>query len=389
MMRTFEAQRFTSGNLLLTNKVIISDHDIKIVWPDILKDQEVSIPILRGSAPRKEQNENGLFSIIVKDSLDLEYVCEGFSEKQVDEMIVLIREKHDHLEEQSAKALDAVLKELDELVGLEDLKLMIRNHLKLSKYYKESGENSMLNMHMVFKGNPGTGKTTVARIIGKIYFHAGILSSDNFIECSRPDLVGEFIGLTAQKTLKLLQDALDGILFIDEAYTLSSSGATNDFGKEAIETILKFMEDNRSRISIIVAGYPGLMERFLSVNPGLQSRFNQVVDFPDMHMEELLEMGLRFFKKEKISISSKMKDYLSEQLTLVCESRGPGFGNGRLIRNLCEQIVRNYDLRKAEELEKKGRLSASKSLLLQDVQPVFTQFLQSNEPKKGSQKLGY
>jgi stage V sporulation protein K len=389
-MKTFEAQRFTSGNLLLINKVEISPDVITIKWPDIIKDKVALIFIQDNTTPRKVLNENRLFSIIINDEYGLEQICAGFLEEQVDEMISLISEHRETLKEKRASALQDALKELDQLTGLDDLKKYVREYIKLARYYKESGENSMLNMHMVFKGNPGTGKTTVARLIGRIFHYAGILHSDNFIECSRPDLVGEFIGHTGPKTHKLLESALNGILFIDEAYSLSTPGiSSNDFGKEAIDTILKYMEDNRDKICVIVAGYPELMELFLEANPGLRSRFNKVVEFPDFNHEELLNIALNFFDREGVLLNKSIIDRLSRAFVSILEYKTSNFGNGRVIRNICENIMRNYDLRKAEELEKYGQLTSGNSLKSMDVNNVLSEMVKNSGLPDVRKPIGY
>jgi len=193
-------------------------------------------------------------------------------------------------------ALKEIEEELSSLVGMDEMKKMIKEiyaWIYVNKKREEHGlKAGKQALHMMFKGNPGTGKTTVARLIGKLFQKMNVLSKGHLIEAERADLVGEYIGHTAQKTRDLVKKALGGILFIDEAYSLGRGGE-KDFGKEAIDTLVKHMEDKQHEFILILAGYSREMDFFLSLNPGLHSRFPLVVDFPDYSTDQLMEIGKR------------------------------------------------------------------------------------------------
>ena len=195
---------------------------------------------------------------------------------------------------------------------------------------------------MVFSGNPGTGKTTVARLLGQVYHDMGILSANNVIEVSRHDLVGEFVGHTAPKTQKVFEKALGGILFIDEAYSLFKEG--NDFGAEAVETLLKLMEDNRERIIVIFAGYPKEMEILLSSNPGLRSRFSKTLNFDDYNKEELFQIFTNMIS-EYHNILTEGAKFKIEHLIDTYFDAGAFNSNARAIRNIFEEAIKRQSLR--------------------------------------------
>ena len=201
---------------------------------------------------------------------------------------------------------------------------------------------------MVFSGNPGTGKTTVARIVAKIYGCLGLLSTGHLVEVDRSGLVGNFVGHTATKTRKVIEQAKGGILFIDEAYALAKDSA-NDYGQEAIEVILKAMEDHRDELVVIVAGYTDRMEGFLASNPGLRSRFPRMVTFPDYPAEELEEIFRREARRTQYRIADEAGAALKGELERLWQQRGPNFANARDVRResgekqACFRIKYGYD----------------------------------------------
>jgi SpoVK/Ycf46/Vps4 family AAA+-type ATPase len=252
-----------------------------------------------------------------------------------------------------AKSLDELLAEVNKLVGLNNIKTDIDNLMKfirIEKMRKERGLSSNpISLHSVFQGPPGTGKTTVARLLGKIYQSMGLLKSGHVVEVDRSGLVAEYIGQTALKTNKIIDSALDGILFIDEAYALIPEGGKgNDFGQEAVDTILKRMEDSRDRLIVIVAGYPSEMNRFILSNPGLQHRFNRYFTFNDYQPEELLEIFRRIAESANFKIAPDAMEKVSKYLNYVYQSRTDTFGNARLVRNLFEEVVQLQSARLAE-----------------------------------------
>ena len=246
---------------------------------------------------------------------------------------------------QSKKTIsrEPTLHKLDNLIGLEQLKTEIHNLVNFLKIQQQRQQHGLpqvpLTLHLVFCGSPGTGKTTVARLIGKIYHELGILKKGHCIETDRSGMVAQYIGHTATKTDKLIESALDGVLFIDEAYTLKPENADKDFGQEAIDTLLKRMEDYRDRLVVIVAGYPDEMSRFIKSNPGLQSRFTRYLTFEDYQPEELLAIFEKICQSHNYQINSNAKKTLLNEFTDLYNSRDKNFGNGRLVRNIFEQTV--------------------------------------------------
>lgn len=245
-------------------------------------------------------------------------------------------------EEQSKPSLDELMENLESLVGLETVKKDVKsliNLIKVRKLREENGlPNAAMSLHMVFLGNPGTGKTTVARLLSGIYAAIGVLSKGQLVEVDRSGLVAGYVGQTALKTQEVISSALGGVLFIDEAYSLSSGGE-NDFGREAIETILKAMEDHRDDLIVIVAGYNEPMEGFINSNPGLQSRFNKYMYFPDYNGEELLTMFKNNCKKGGYTLSEEAETFAVEYFNEMYENRDENFGNGRDVRNRFEDMI--------------------------------------------------
>ena len=237
----------------------------------------------------------------------------------------------------------APMDELNALIGLEDLKHDVQELISLVRMQKMREEKGMravpVTLHLVFTGNPGTGKTTVARILGKLYKEIGVLSKGQLVECDRSGLVAGYIGHTAIQTQKKIDEAMGGILFIDEAYTLAKEG--NDFGQEAIDTLLKAMEDHRQDFVVIVAGYPDLMNKFINSNPGLKSRFNKYMNFPDYSAEELKKIFESNCKKYDYKLDPEAEQLVSDQITRMVEEKDDNFANAREIRNLFETIITN------------------------------------------------
>ena len=237
---------------------------------------------------------------------------------------------------------DELMARLEELVGLESVKKDVKNLVNLMKVRKLRQENGLpvppMSLHMVFMGNPGTGKTTVARLIAGLYAAIGVLSKGQLVEVDRSGLVAGYVGQTALKTQEAVKSALGGVLFIDEAYSLSSGGE-NDFGREAIETILKAMEDHRDDLIVIVAGYDKPMERFLSSNPGLESRFNKYFHFPDYKGEELLAIFKAQCGKNGYLLTAQAEQAAGEMFNALYENRDENFGNGRDVRNCFEDMI--------------------------------------------------
>ena len=244
---------------------------------------------------------------------------------------------------EDSKTLEELIAELNALTGLQSVKDEINgliNLVKISQKRKERGlKEASISKHMVFTGNPGTGKTTVARLLSTIYHKLGVLSKGQLIETDRADLVAGYVGQTAIKTEEVIEKALGGILFIDEAYTLSENKSEGDFGQEAIDTLLKAMEDNRDNLVVIVAGYPELMKGFLSSNPGLKSRFNKFIEFQDYKLEELMTIFESMASKQDYKLSDEAKTKLSEKIDNILKEKSSSFANARTMRNILEFAV--------------------------------------------------
>jgi|GEM_PF-686740 AAA+ superfamily predicted ATPase len=244
--------------------------------------------------------------------------------------------------------------ELKSLVGLSGVKREIvtfRNFLKVQAVRRSKGLSvPPTSYHLVFSGNPGTGKTTIARIIARIFKELGILSKGHLVEASRADLVAGYMGQTAIKTNKVIDSALDGVLFIDEAYTLSRS-TENDFGQEAIDTLLKRMEDDRDRLVVIIAGYTDEIKTFVNSNPGLASRFNRYIDFPDYTESELAEIFRHMVATYDYTLSGSAEAALKQCIAQAVNKKDARFGNGRFVRNLFEKAIERQANRLASEAD--------------------------------------
>jgi len=247
------------------------------------------------------------------------------------------------VEEDPPRPLEDLLKELDALVGLQRVKEDVRqliNFLKVQKMREEKGMPALpISRHLVFYGNPGTGKTTIARLLAQIYRSLQILSRGHLVESDRGDLVAGYVGQTALKVKEVVSQALGGVLFIDEAYALNAEGRGNDFGQEAVETLLKLMEDHRHDFVVIVAGYTEKMEDFISSNPGLRSRFNKFLFFEDYTPEQLVEIFKGFCGKASFKLTPAAEQRLLDLFKLLSLTRDESFGNARTARNLFEMTI--------------------------------------------------
>lgn len=288
--------------------------------------------------------------------------------------------------------LREVIEEIHNLIGLKNIKEDINslmNYLKIEKMRLEKGlSNNPLSLHTVFYGPPGTGKTTVARLLGKLFKALGILKKGHVVEVDRTELVGQHIGETALKTDAVIDSALDGILFIDEAYSLKPPDSGSDFGQEAIDTIMKRMENDRGRLIVIVAGYPDEMERFIESNPGLKSRFNRYFSFKDYRAGEMLELFDKVFCEPKgYLITEDVEDKLYRYFDYAYKTRDRAFGNGRFVRNLFEEVIKIQSTRLVEIDPSEITRETLTTILLQDIEKALEDKFKEQEEQTLEQIL--
>jgi SpoVK/Ycf46/Vps4 family AAA+-type ATPase len=264
--------------------------------------------------------------------------------------------------------LQDALHQLKDLVGLEEIKKEVDEMTKLVRYYREIGKDikKSFSLHTVFMGNPGTGKTTIARLLVQIYKALGILERGHLVECDRKSLVAGFVGQTAIKTSEMIDKAMGGGLFIDEAYSLTQGGQ-NDFGREAIETLLKRMEDQRGEFMVIVAGYPVEMTQFLEANPGLMSRFDRRFNFPDYSLDELILISDMMFQEEGLLLEAEARKHLHRYISDMVNNKHKYFGNARTIRKIVKEAIRRQNLRMADIPAAQRSDELVKTILLPDV----------------------
>ena len=271
-------------------------------------------------------------------------------EQQTKEALTTITVADIPYEQKKNVSVDQIFAQLDELIGMNDVKKAVRElcqTIQMNQEREKQGiAGKMPSIHIVFTGNPGTGKTTVARILGKLFNAIGLLPNDKLVETDRSGLVGQYVGQTAPLVNSVIDKAMGGVLFIDEAYTLAEGGG-NDFGKEAIDALLKRMEDDRGKFVVIAAGYKNEMNGFIEANPGLKSRFTHFIHLEDYNTSELYQLFTLYAKKASYRISDDARILIQNGIQNIWENRGKDFANGRTIRNYFDSITRKMDSRLA------------------------------------------
>lgn len=335
----------------------------KLILPEILKQGAVDKSIINRYLTLMYELSSTLAKvdgkISVEESTFMSKVLQDISELTEDTNSPVPKlnnrqEKKDIEQSQAKPKAMKAERELNKLIGLESVKeevARLTNFVKVQQMRKEKGmATSPISYHCVFTGNPGTGKTTVARILAEIYRDLGLLSKGHLIETDRSGLVAEYVGQTAVKTNKIIDSAIGGVLFIDEAYSLVQGG-NNDFGMEAISTLLKRMEDDRDKLVVVLAGYGNEMKTFIDSNPGLQSRFNRYIHFPDYSAKDLMDIAKLDIKKLDYKLDKEANTLLSNLFLDAVAHKDKNFGNGRFARNIVEKILENQATRLSSQTD--------------------------------------
>ena len=299
---------------------------------------------------------------------------EGSEEEQTEVKTLPTVEKKDTAHVVVSQPLETdPYEELNSLIGLDDVKKEVEalsNYVKVQKARKEKGlKTRHLSYHLVFTGNPDTGKTTVARIVARIYKDLGILKKGHLVETDRAGLVAGYVGQTAIKTNQLVDSALNGVLFVDEAYSLVPNNRSEDYGQEAIATLLKRMEDDRDSLVVIIAGYTDEMKKFIDSNPGLKSRFTRYIHFPDYSADELMSIFELYMKKDEYQLTTEAKGYVLEAFRKIIAQNDRNFGNARYARNKFERAIQ-IQANRLSKIRKPTKDELS-TLTLEDVQKAF------------------
>ena len=347
---------FTSAILEIGKYYSLNNHDKKDINKDAFKEYLSKLNEYQSksiSPDSKKENKGG--------AVTLEQSKQAEKEDKVDD------NNTDTVKEES---LEELMEQLNSLIGLDSVKKEIKTQMNLIEYNNECQNLGLktknLSKHMVFLGNPGTGKTTVARLVAKLYKQLGVLEKGQLVEIDRGGLVAGYVGQTAIKTKEKIGEAMGGVLFIDEAYTLAKAG--NDFGQEAIDTLLKELEDNRDNFAVIVAGYPEPMETFINSNPGLTSRFKKKIVFDDYNDKELYEIFISLCKSSQRNLSEEADSALKKYLEHLCNNKPDNFANAREMRNLFETAYENVANRVLSLPKEQRTEKVLKEIKLEDLQ---------------------
>lgn len=297
---------------------------------------ELGILVKKSALPKIKERQEKIIELLYK----------YLGSKDIDEL-------YQNLKEVSNIPLEDLLKELYEFVGLDNVKQQVRNLIGFNKIQKLRVDNGLKKsdktLHMAFLGNPGTGKTSIARIIGKMYKSIGLLSKGHFIEASRTDLIAEYQGQTAIKVKRLTNRAKGGVLFIDEAYSITENDHSDSYGRECLTELTKALEDYRDNLVVIVAGYTDLMEKFFNSNPGLKSRFNTYIFFNDYNLDELVNIFIHLCNINEYEVDKNAIVRVKEWLQAKLSQKDENFSNGRLVRNLFDDIIMNQSIRLSKQ----------------------------------------